>query len=140
MKANNTTDAVQARIEELMQQIGDDPVLGSLTSPSELQNYLQSGFNALLHAAMLKERSFHLDQYQDDKANGYAPTRQLHIKTTPVTIDRPRTRDGFYPAFLPKHQRHIPEGYQELLEQILLESKSFDAALRTLQSLSLIHI
>jgi putative transposase len=137
MKTSNTTDAVQARIEELMQQIGDDPVLGSLTSPSELQNYLQSGFSALLHAAMLKERSFHLNQYPDDRANGYAPTRQLHVKTTPVTVDRPRTRDGFYPAFLPKHQRHIPEGYQELLEQILLESKSFDAALRTLQSMGL---
>jgi transposase-like protein len=38
---------------------------------------------------------------------------------------------------LPKPQRHIPESYQELLEPILLESKSFEAALRTLQALGL---
>jgi putative transposase len=137
MKTNNTTDAVQVRIEEFMQQLVEDPMMGALASPSDIHRYLEAGFSALLNATLLKERSLYLDQNPLDRANGFAPTRQLHVKTTPVTVDRPRTREGFYPVFLPKHQRHIPENYQELLEQILLESKSFDSALRTLQAMGL---
>jgi len=137
MNDNTVTNAAQARIEEFMQQLVEDPILGSLTRPADLQNYLQTGFSALINATLLKERSLFLEQHPGDRANGYAPTRQLHVKTTPVTVQRPRTREGFYPVLLPKHQRHIPESYQELLEQILLESKSFDSALRTLQAMGL---
>lgn len=137
MKNSTAGYTAQARIEELVRDLAEDPVWGSLSSPADLQSYLQAGFSALLNAALLKERAFYLDQHPEDRANGFAPTRDLHIKTTPVTLERPRTRAGFYPAFLPKHQRHIPESYQELLEQILLESKSFDAALRTLQAMGL---
>ena len=30
-----------------------------------------------------------------------------------LTLERPRTRQGFYPALLPKHQRNLPEAYQD---------------------------
>ena len=113
MNDNTVTNAAQARIEEFMQQLVEDPILGSLTRPADLQNYLQTGFSALINATLLKERSLFLEQHPGDRANGYAPTRQLHVKTTPVTVQRPRTREGFYPVLLPKHQRHIPESYQE---------------------------
>ena len=137
MKDNSSINTVQARIQEFMQQLVDDPVLGSLAGPADVQNYLQAGFSALLNATLLKERTIYLDEHLQDRANGFAPIRQLHIKTTPISVERPRTRQGFYPLILPKHQRHIPEGYQELLEQILLEAKSFDAALRTMQAMGL---
>jgi transposase-like protein len=137
MKDNPMINAAQARIEEFMQQLAEDPLLKPLTSPADLRNYLEAGFSALLNTTLLKERALFLEQHPGDRANGFAPTRQLHVKTTPVSVERPRTREGFYPVFLPKHQRHIPESYQELLEQILLESKSFDSALRTLQAMGL---
>ncbi len=130
-------NATQVRINDFMQQLAEDPVLGSLASPAEVQDYLQAGFSALFNATLLNERSLFLDQHPEDRANGFAPERQLHIKTTPITVERPRTRNGFYPAFMPKHQRYIPESYQELLEQILVNSKSFGAALRTLQNMGL---
>jgi hypothetical protein len=38
---------------------------------------------------------------------------------------------------LPKHQRHLPEAYQDLLQNILLGARSFAAARRTLQALGL---
>lgn len=135
MKNTTMTTAAQARIEDFIQQLLEDPVLGALASPADLQNYLQAGFSALLNATLLKERALFLEHHPEDRANGYAPPRQLRIKTTPVSVERPRTRTGFYPAFLPKHQRQVPESYQELLEQILLESRSFDSALRTLQAM-----
>ncbi len=135
MKNTTPPSAIQARMEELMKQLADDPLMGDLATPADLATFLQAGFSVLLHAALLKERELHLEQHPDDRANGYAPIRQLHIKTTPVRVRRPRTRGDFYPACLPKHQRHIPESYQELLEQVLLESRSFESALRTLQAI-----
>ncbi|MDB6033012.1 MAG: transposase, partial [Verrucomicrobiales bacterium] len=42
-----------------------------------------------------------------------------------------------YPAILPKHQRYLPEAYQQLLRNILLGARSFSAARRTLQALGL---
>ncbi|MDB6033008.1 MAG: hypothetical protein JWM16_3346, partial [Verrucomicrobiales bacterium] len=43
-----------------------------------------------------------------------------------------------YPAILPKHQRYLPEAYQQLLRNILLGARSFSAARRTLQALGLV--
>lgn len=137
MKDNNPIEAVQVRIQQFMQELVDDPVLGTMASSADMQNYLQAGFSALLNATLLKERMMYLDEHPQDRANGFAPVRQLHLKTTPIHVERPRTRQGFYPVVLPKHQRHIPEGYQQLLEQILLEAKSFDSALRTMQAMGL---
>jgi transposase-like protein len=59
------------------------------------------------------------------------------VGSTAVELERPRTREAFYPAVLPKHQRHLPEAYQQLLRNILLGARSFNAARRTLQALGL---
>jgi transposase-like protein len=137
MNTKEVMHHAQARLDDLVEMASSDPILGNLTNPSELKGYLQAGFSAMLKAALLKERTVFLDNQPDDRANGFAPTRTLHVGATPVTVDRPRTRDGFYPAFLPKHQRHIPEDYQELLEQILVGAKSFESALRTMHQMGL---
>ena len=137
MKDTNTAQILQAHLDSITQQLVDDPIMNSLATPEDLQSYLEAGFSALLNATLLKERSLYLQEHPEDRGNGFAPSRQLNIKTTPVTIQRPRSRDGFYPAILPKHQRHLPSGYQELLEQVLLEAKSFRSALRTLQAMGL---
>jgi len=138
--AMNTTDPirpVQERFDALIECAAQDPILGSLADPSELKRYLQAGFSALLNAALLKERKLYLDRRPDDRGNGFAPPRDFHIGTTPVVVERPRTRGEFYPAFLPKHQRHLPEDYQDMLERLLVGARSFDAALRTMQHLGL---
>lgn len=106
-------------------------------SPQELPQLLQAGLTQLLTATLLKERQFYLEDHAEDRANGYAPARTVDVGTTPVSFERPRTRQGFYPALLPKHQRHLPQTYQDLLQNILLEAKSFAAARRTLQALGL---
>ena len=137
MKDTNTAEILQAQLNALTQQLADDPIMNSVAGPEDLQSYLQAGFSALLNAALLKERSMYLDEHPEDRANGFAPPRQLHVKTTPVNIERPRSRNGFYPAILPKHQRHVPGDYQQLLEQVLLEARSFRSGLRTLQAMGL---
>ena len=38
---------------------------------------------------------------------------------------------------MPKHQRHLPQAYQDLLQDILLGARSFQAAQRTLQTMGL---
>ena len=137
MHSKQKTSSVQERLDQLCTYISQDPVLSSLMSQGQLQSLLQAGFGQLLQAALLKERELHLADQAQDRGNGFAPERVLHIGTTPVSLQVPRTRGGFYPGLLPKHQRHLPEAYHDLLASILLQAKSFKAALRTMQALGL---
>ena len=137
MKTNSQALSPQAHLEQAVQAFME--ALGNLTptGPQELPQLLQAGLTQLLAGALHKERQFHLEEHPADRANGYAPPRTLDIGATPVSFERPRTRQGFYPALLPKHQRQLPQAYQELLHQILLGSRSFAAAKRTLQAMGL---
>ena len=67
------------------------------------------------YKTLLKDRALYLEHPAEDRANGFAPARELQRKTTPVMVTRPGTRDGFFPAFLPKYPHHIPADYPELL-------------------------
>ena len=136
MNTTHDSGGLQAHFDQFIEQLVQSPEMPRDT-PADLQQFLQSGFARLLHSALCKERQLHLEVHADDRANGYAPERTLHIGTTPVALERPRTRQGFYPAALPKHQRHLPGAYQQLLQHILLGARSFAAARRTLQALGL---
>lgn len=137
MKTTSPSLSPQAHLEQAVQTMMEAlaPLLPS--SPQELPQLLQAGLAQLLAAALQKEREFYLEAHPGDRANGYAPARTLDVGTTAVAFERPRTRQGFYPALLPKHQRQLPHAYQELLHQILLGSRSFAAAKRTLQAMGL---
>lgn len=137
MKTTSPSLSPQAHLEQAVQTMMEAlaPLLPS--SPQELPQLLQAGLAQLLAAALQKEREFYLEAHPGDRANGYAPARTLDVGTTTVAFERPRTRQGFYPALLPKHQRQLPHAYQELLHQILLGSRSFAAAKRTLQAMGL---
>ena len=131
MKNNQSSDSLQAHVEQFFNQL-PEPI-----SPQDLPQMLQLALTKMIEAALAQERHFHLENHPQDRANGYAPQRTLHVGATPVSLERPRTRQGFYPALLPKHQRHLPEAYQELLQNILLGARSFAAARRTLQAMGL---
>ena len=60
-----------------MQQLVGDPILSALASPSDLQGYLQTGVSALLNATRLKDRALYLEHHAEDRANGFAPAREL---------------------------------------------------------------
>lgn len=137
MKTNSQVLTPQAHLEQLVQDLTQALQNFLPTGPQELPQLLQAGLAQLLAGALNKEREFYLDQHPADRANGYAPARTLDVGATPVSFERPRTRQGFYPALLPKHQRQLPQAYQELLHQILLGSRSFAAAKRTLQAMGL---
>ena len=91
--------------------------------------------NELVNKQFLKERQFYLNNNTDDKDNGFSPERSFQIGTMPVNLNIPRSRNGFYPAILPKYQRYLSDDYQELLYQIILGATSFSSALRTMQGL-----
>jgi transposase-like protein len=137
MNTTQESASLQTHVEQFLRQAAQSPELAVHLSPQDLPHLLQLGFAQMLEAALDKERQWHLADHPEDRANGYAPPRTLHVGTTPVPLERPRTRQGFYPAVLPKHQRHLPEAYQQLLQNILLGAKSFAAARRSLQALGL---
>jgi len=127
MRNNNAAQDSDFDTTKIMETLNS----GNLTS------MLCSGLSQLLATMMQKEREFHLSDNPDQRANGYAPPRTLHMGTTPIAVEVPRTRGDFYPAILPKYQRNIPHEYERLLRSILLNAKSFSAAERTLQSMGL---
>src|SRR3984893_13939175 len=137
MKNNQPSTAVQAHLDQFFTQLAQCPELESQLSPEDLPQLLEAGLSHVLNTALKRERHFHLEDHPEDRANGYAPKRTLKVGSTSVQLDRPRTREGFYPAVLPKHQRYLPEAYQQLLRNILLGARSFNAARRTLQALGL---
>jgi transposase-like protein len=128
---------VQAHLNEFFAQLAQSPDLDKNLSPEDLPQLLEAGLSHVLGAALRRERQFHLEDHPEDRANGYAPQRTLKLGPTSVQLDRPRTRQGFYPSVLPKHQRYLPEAYQQLLRNILLGARSFSAAKRTMQALGL---
>lgn len=137
MHTTHDRPSLQAHLDEFFARITSSPELCGQLSPEDLPQLLEAGLSHVLNSALKTERQLHLEVHPDDRANGYAPKRTLQVGATSVALDRPRTRQGFYPAVLPKHQRHLPEAYQQLLRNILLGAKSFSAARRTLQALGL---
>ncbi len=137
MKTTHEFASVQAHLEEFFARLANCPELEGQLSPADLPQLLEAGLSHVLNTALEKERQFHLEDHPEDRANGYAPSRTLQVGTTAVQLERPRTRQGFYPAVLPKHQRYLPEAYQQLLRNVLLGARSFNAAKRTLQALGL---
>lgn len=137
MNHNQAASEVQAHLDQFFSQLAQYPELERQFTPQDLPQLLQAGLSVVLNSALKKERELHLEDHPQDRGNGYAPKRTLKIGTTAVELERPRTREGFYPAVLPKHQRHLPEAYQQLLRNLLLGARSFNAARRTLQALGL---
>lgn len=137
MKNNQTSSQVQAHLDQFFSQLAQCPELEGQLGPEDLPQLLEAGLAQVLKGALQRERQLHLEEHPEDRANGYAPKRTLRIGTTAVALERPRTRQAFYPAVLPKHQRYLPEAYQQLLRNILLGARSFTAARRTLQALGL---
>jgi transposase-like protein len=139
MKNNHDTAAVQAHLDQFFGKLAKCPELKDQLSPEDLPQLLEAGLSHVLNAVLNRERQLHLEDHPEDRGNGYAPRRVLKVGSTSVPLARPRTREGFYPAVLPKHQRYLPEAYQQLLRNILLGARSFAAARRTLQALGLGH-
>jgi transposase-like protein len=137
MNNNQESSAVQAHLDQFFTQLAQCPELEGQLGPEDLPQLLEAGLAHVLKGVLQRERQFHLADHPADRANGYAPKRTLKLGTTAVSLERPRTRQGFYPAVLPKHQRYLPEAYQQLLRNLLLGARSFSAARRTLQALGL---
>src|SRR5882762_4430293 len=137
MNNNQDSSAVQVHLNQFFAQLAKCPELEGQLGPEDLPQLLVAGLSHVLKGGLQRERQLHLEEHPEDRANGYAPRRTLKIGTTAVQLDRPRTRQGFYPAVLPKHQRYLPEAYQQLLRNLLLGARSFSAARRTLQALGL---
>ena len=60
MNNNTTMNVVQDHVDEIMQQLVGDPIL-----------------SALLNATRLKDRALYLEHHAEDRANGFAPAREL---------------------------------------------------------------
>lgn len=137
MNATALIPELQDRIAHLANSIARDKLLNLLLPKEQLEEFLLQGLSQLLNASLQTQRQIHLDQNPKDRANGFSPPRSIYLGSTPLEIQLPRSRQGFYPPVLPKYQRHLPQSFHQLLTHILLQSKSFAAAQRTLQSLGL---
>ena len=129
---------INKKINSLAEEISKDTILTEVINPRELREFLVTGMSDLLNRAILAERDIYLKDNKQDSANGYSPERAITLATAPVRTTIPRTRSGdFYPSLLTKYERTIPEDYDRILLNLLLNAKNFAAVKRTLQSLNL---
>ena len=104
----------------------------------DLKGYLLEGLSNVLNKATSIERDLYLNDHPNDSGNGFSPKRDIKMGTSPISTLVPRTRSGdFYPSLLTKYERTLPEDYEFILRKLLLNSKSFSAVKRTIQSLNL---
>ena len=105
----------------------------------DIRQFLIDGMSDLLTRAFVAERSVYLagNGNVGNKANGYS-NRSVNFGTSLVPISVPRDRSGnFYPSMLPKYSRNIGESYLDILEGIILNSKSFRSISDTVNALGL---
>ncbi len=105
----------------------------------DIHQFLIDGMSDLLNRAFVAERSIYLagNGNVSNKANGYS-NRNINFGTSSIPISVPRDRNGdFYPAMLPKYSRNIGENYTNILEGIILNSKSFRSISDMVKALSL---
>ena len=126
-------------LNDIAAQASNDPAALAefLDAQPGLAAYLADGLNRLAQTLLNCERAAYLAAHPDDVANGYAPARIVHWRTTPFQIAVPRTRGDFYPASLPRYQRKLPDAHGQFLRDLLLHTKSFKELARTVRRLGL---
>lgn len=107
----------------------------------DIRQFLIEGMSELLNRAFLKEREFYFSESQTglsgNKANGFSK-RSVNFATNSIPIAIPRDRFGeFYPSILPKYGRNISDEYSNILESIILNSKSFRSIEASVKALNL---
>ena len=108
-----------------------------LLKSSPLHIFYNKAIEKFVNSIALKEREKYLESNPDDSANGFY-SRSLYYSQIPLTINIPRTRSSnFFPGIVPKYKRTIPETYDELVESIILQSRSIEAAKRAIRGLEL---
>ena len=106
----------------------------------DIQSFLINGMSDLLNRAFISERQLYLSENNSDKANGFAPTRKVNFGTNQIPISVPRSRGGdFYPSLLPKYGRNVGGEYLNILEEIILNCKSFKSIADTVRGLGLTY-
>ena len=104
----------------------------------DIRQFLIDGMSDLLNRAFVAERSVYLSSNgNSNKANGYS-LRNVNFGINSIPVAIPRDRNGdFYPSMLPKYGRNIGENYADILEGIILNSKSFRSISDTVSALGL---
>ena len=103
----------------------------------DVRQFLIDGMSDLLNRAFACEREFYLASDHCNKANGYS-NRNVNFGTSLIPVAIPRDRNSnFYPSFLPKYARNISDEYSNILESIILNSKSFRSVYGSIKSLGL---
>lgn len=133
----NQAQNMQKTVSNGPEEVNEEAFLKAFLGTEDINAFLQQGISRLMNKFMLKERDLYLRYQSSDAGNGFSPERTVHMGTVPMQIDIPRTRDGFYPSCFPKYARNISANYQELMQSILLNAKSFSSVKRIFKSMGL---
>jgi putative transposase len=125
---------IQGEINTLVDGIPDNPIVDK----ADIKQFLSQGISQILNRANEVERGIYLSNHPEDSGNGFLPTRTIKSGTMNILTSTPRTRTGnFYPSLLTKYERTVPEDYDFILRNLLINAKNFASVKRTLHSLNL---
>ncbi|MCX7725553.1 MAG: IS256 family transposase [Chitinispirillaceae bacterium] len=107
-------------------------------NPSQFYDEVKSSIlPIILNTIMKEEREIHLQHNQNDYANGFH-NKTLFLNQQPIDVKVPRTRSSnFFPTSIPKYSRIISDEYSNLIESLLLSSKSLQSLKLSLKKLNL---
>ena len=128
----------------MKQKISNDPsiynLLDNISNVNEIisNSTIQSLLSLILNSIMLKERDLFLLQNPNSSKNGFYNRKHFSISSIPIPLSIPRTRHApFFPSCIPKYSRTLPDSYKNLVESLILSSKSINYLKMSLTKLNL---
>ena len=118
--------------QEALEVLIDD-ILSDIDTTSALQQIFQT----LLEHLMKKERELHLENDEENKANGYYP-RSLACMLGNLNLNVPRDRKAeFRPFILPPHYQKADKSFDNLILSLVLNGYSPNKIKSILKSMNL---
>lgn len=132
-RLNMNKESLTTLIDNLIQKLA----VGKLNSKDFYEEIKLNLLPKILNTIMKEEREIFLKSNEGEYGNGYSD-KTLYFNQIPIELKVPRTRtSNFYPSSIPKYSRFLQEEYSNLIESLLISSKSIESLKLSLKRLNL---
>ena len=129
MKRNTLTSLIDSLINNLAS--------GKMNSEEFVNEVKEALLPMVLNSIMEEERNIFLNNHPGEYGNGFY-SRRLYSGQTPLDINVPRTRSSeFFPSAIPRYTRYLTKEYTNLVESLLISSRSIERLKMSIKRLNL---
>jgi len=126
-------DTLTSLIDNLIKNLAS----GKMGSEEFVNEVKETLLPMVLNSIMEEERSIFLNNHPGEYGNGFY-SRRLYSGQTPMEVNVPRTRSSdFFPSAIPKYTRYLTQEYTNLIESLLISSRSIERLKMAIKRLKL---